>query len=583
MSINLQRLQTARAFGSKLWVLVRPFWVSDERWPARGLLALLIGLNLGIVYLNVRFNEWYGVFYDALQNKNYAVYQQQLLVFTGLAVAYIIVAVYQIYFRQMLEIRWRRWLTGQYLGDWMSRRAFYRMELKDYGTDNPEQRIQEDMRLLTDNTLRLSLGLLSAVVTLVSFLAILWTLSGPLSVRLARTALTIPGYMVWVAFVYAFFGSLLTHRIGWPLRLINFNQQRFEADFRYRMTRIRENAESIALYGGEHDERRNLDGSFGNIWQNWWRLMRRQKTLTWFTSFYGQAAIIFPFLVGAPRYFSGAIQLGGLIQISSAFGQVQGALSWFIDAYPQLADWRATVDRLTSFGAAIERSGEDAAAKDAILVEQTGTPALEVTGLELAVPTGRVLLKNINERIEAGEKVLISGPSGSGKTTLFRAFAGLWPFGRGTVRIPAAARILFLPQKPYLPLGMLKGAVCYPRDADDVSDATAYEVLDACRLGHLGERLDESANWSLVLSAGEQQRLAFARVLINRPDWIFLDEATSAVDEEMERHLYQVLRERLPNATVISIAHRPTVAAFHQRRLQLEPDRQVITASPIGD
>lgn len=564
-------------------MLVRPFWMSEERWPARGLLALLIGLNLGIVYLNVRFNEWYGVFYDALQNKNYAVYQQQLLVFTGLAVAYIIVAVYQIYFRQMLEIRWRRWLTGQYLGDWMSRRAFYRMELKDYGTDNPEQRIQEDMRLLTDNTLRLSLGLLSSVVTLVSFLAILWGLSGPLSVNVSRIALTIPGYMVWFAFVYALFGSLLTHRIGWPLRLINFNQQRFEADFRYRMTRIRENAESIALYGGEHDERRNLDGSFGNIWQNWWRLMLRQKTLTWFTSFYGQAAIIFPFLVGAPRYFSGAIQLGGLIQISSAFGQVQGALSWFIDAYPQLADWRATVDRLTTFGAAIERSTEDAAAKDAILVEQAGTPALEVAGLELAVPTGRVLLKNVNERIEAGEKVLISGPSGSGKTTLFRALAGLWPFGHGTVRIPADARVLFLPQKPYLPLGTLKAAVCYPGATDGVSDAAVHEVLDACRLGHLKERLQETENWSLALSTGEQQRLAFARVLLNRPNWVFLDEATSAVDEEMERHLYRVLRERLPNATVISIAHRPTVSAFHQRRLQLEPDRQAITASPIGD
>jgi len=582
MGINLQRLRTAGAFGSKLWVLVRPFWVSEERWAARGLLALLIAMNLGLVYLNVKFNDWYGVFYDALQNKNYAVYQQQLLVFTYLAVAYIVVAVYQIYFRQMLEIRWRRWLTGQYLADWMSRRAFYRMELKDYGTDNPEQRIQEDMRLLTTSTLQLSLGLLSSIVTLISFLMILWRLSGPFATKILGLTLTIPGYMVWFAFIYALFGSLLTQRIGWPLRLINFNQQRFEADFRYRMTRIRENAESIALYSGETDERRNLDGSFGNIWQNWWQLMRRQKSLTWFTSFYGQAAIIFPFLVGAPRYFSGAIQLGGLIQISSAFGQVQGALSWFVDAYPQIADWRATVDRLTSFGAAIERSSEEAAAKDAILVGQTGGPALEVSGLELAVPTGRVLLKNVNERIEAGEKVLITGPSGSGKTTLFRALAGLWPFGRGTVRIPAGAKILFLPQKPYLPLGALKAVVCYPSAAEGVSDAVVLDALNACRLGHLQERLGESQNWSLALSAGEQQRVAFARVLVNRPDWLFLDEATSALDEDIERHLYQMLRERLPNATVISIAHRPTVAAFHQRRLELEPDRQTITASPIA-
>lgn len=579
--INLQKLGNTKAFGAKLWALVKPFWVSEERWPALGLLAVVVALNLGIVYLNVRFNEWYGVFYDALQNKNYAVYQRQLLVFTGLAFAFIIAAVYQIYVRQMLEIRWRRWLTGQYLRDWMSSRAFYRMELKDYGTDNPEQRIQEDMRLLTSNTLSLSLGLLSAVVTLVSFLSILWTLSGPLSFNLLGSAITIPGYMVWVAFVYAFIGSLLTHRIGWPLRIINFDQQRFEADFRYRMTRIRENAESIALYGGERDERQSLDGSFTNIWQNWWKLMKRQKTLSWFTSFYGQAAVIFPFLVGAPRYFSGAIQLGGLIQISSAFGQVQSALSWLIDAYPQLADWRATVDRLTSFGAAIERSREDAAAKDAILVEQNGAPALEVRGLNLAVPTGRVLLKDVNERIEAGEQVLISGPSGSGKTTFFRALAGIWPFGHGTVRTPAGAKVLFLPQKPYLPLGTLKAAVCYPGPVDARSDGTVQEILDACRLGHLRDRLHESTNWSLALSGGEQQRLGFARILVNRPNWVYLDEATSAVDEETERHLYGLVRERLPGATVVSIAHRSTVAAFHQRRMRIDPDRQAITVSPL--
>ncbi len=579
--INLQRLRTARAFGAKLWVLVKPFWLSEERWPALGLLAIVVGLNLGIVYLNVRFNEWYGVFYDALQNKNYAVYQRQLLVFTVLAFAYIVAAVYQIYVRQMLEIRWRRWLTGQYLHDWMSNRAFYRMELTDYGTDNPEQRIQEDMRLLTSNTLSLSLGLLSSVVTLVSFLSILWTLSGPLSFALLGSAITIPGYMVWVAFVYALVGSLVTHRIGWPLRIINFDQQRFEADFRYRMTRIRENAESIALYGGEADERHSLDGSFTNIWGNWWKLMKRQKTLTWFTAFYGQAAVIFPFLVGAPRYFSGAIQLGGLIQISSAFGQVQGSLSWLIDAYPQLADWRATVDRLTSFGAAIERSREDATAKDAIRVEQNGAPALDLRGLDVAVPTGRVLLKNVNERIEAGEQVLISGPSGSGKTTFFRALAGIWPFGRGTVRTPTGAKMLFLPQKPYLPLGTLKAAVCYPGPENAHSDSSVMEILDACRLGHLRDRLHESTNWSLALSGGEQQRLGFARILANRPNWVFLDEATSSVDEEIERHLYGLVRERLPGAAVVSIAHRSTLAAFHHRRMRIDPDRQAITASAI--
>jgi putative ATP-binding cassette transporter len=576
--VNFRKLKDTRAFLGKLWVLVKPFWVSEERWAAIGLLAVVVALNLAIVYLNVKFNDWYGVFYDALQEKKQDVYFEQLRVFTILAVLYIITAVYRIYLRQMLEIRWRRWLTGQYLGDWFASRAFYRMELKDYGTDNPEQRVQEDIRLLTSDTLSLSLGLLNSVVTLASFLMILWRLSGPLSFTAAGTPITIPGYMVWFAFVYALVGSILTHRIGWPLRTINFNQQRFEADFRYRMTRVRENAESIALYAGEPDERRALDGSFTNIWQNWFQLMKRQKSLTWFTAFYAQAAIIFPFVVGAPRYFAGAIQLGGLIQISTAFGQVQDALSWFVTSYPQLADWRATVDRLTSFGAAIQRTKEDAASTDAITVETNGAPVLEVKDLSLAVPTGRVLLKGVNTQITAGEKILITGPSGSGKTTLFRALAGLWPFGKGKVRVPVNAKILFLPQKPYLPLGTLKNVVCYPASAETVSDASVREILDACMLGHLKDRLHESTNWTLALSGGEQQRVGFARVLTNAPDWIFLDEATSALDEETERRLYDLLRERLPNATVISIAHRLDAEAFHTRELRVDPDAQALTA-----
>lgn len=582
MAVNLQKLRTAKAFGGKLWVLVRPFWTSEERWVALGLLGLLVGLNLGIVYINVLLNTWNRVFFDALQNKDYATFRAQLLYFTLLAFAFIAMAVYQLYLRQMLEIRWRRWLTGRYTQAWLSHQAYYRLELKDYGTDNPEQRIQDDVRLLASNTLSLSLGLLSSVVTLVSFLSILWTLSGDLSVRILEVMVVIPGYMVWVAFVYALLGSLGAHRIGRALTRINFNQQRFEADFRYRMTRIRENSESIALYGGEGDELKGLDGSFVNIWRNWWALMQRQKSLTWFTASYGQAAIIFPFLVAAPRYFSGAIPLGGLTQTADAFGQVQGSLSWFIDIYPQFADWKASVERLISFGEAIDRAREEAVSRDGILVEANTTPALEVRGLTLAVPTGRTLLHDVNERIEAGEAVLISGPSGSGKTTLFRALAGIWPFGRGTVRSPSESRVLFLPQKPYLPLGTLKESICYPGTSDGVSDAAVLEVLEACRLGHLKDRLHESANWSLALSAGEQQRLGFARILINRPGWVFMDESTSAVDEDTEQHLYRLVKERLKGATILTIAHRATVASFHHRRLHLEPDRQALIASPLG-
>ncbi len=581
MMINLQRLRTARTFGGKLWVLVRPYWFSEERRVAWGLLGLVVGLNLGIVFVNVLLNKWNRVFFDALQNKDYATFRAQLLYFTVLAFAYIAMAVYRLYLRQMLEIRWRRWLTRRYAQAWLANEAYYRLEIKDYGTDNPEQRIQDDIRMLAGNTLSLSLGLLSSVVTLVSFLSILWSLSGALSVGIFGTSVTIPGYMVWVAFVYSLAGSWGAHRIGRPLAQINFNQQRFEADFRYRMTRIRENSESIALYGGERDEQDGLDGSFVNIVRNWWSIMKRQKTLTWFSASYGQIAIIFPFLVAAPRYFSGAIPLGGLTQTADAFGQVQGSLSWLVDIYPQFAEWKATVDRLTTFGAAIERATEEAASKDGISLEKNHAPVLEVRGLDLAIPTGRVLLRGVNERIEAGEAILITGPSGSGKTTLFRALAGIWPFGRGTVRTPSEAKVLFLPQKPYLPLGALKEAVCYPGEADGISDASVIEVLEACRLGHLKARLHEPANWSLVLSPGEQQRLGFARVLVNRPNWVFMDEATSAVDEETERHLYGLVRERVRGLTLLSIAHRTTVSAFHHRRLHIEPDKQAVTMVPL--
>ncbi len=577
--INLHRLRTARAFGGKLWVLLRPYWFSEERWIALVLLGSVVGLSLGIVFINVLLNNWNRVFFDALQNRDYPTFRAQLLYFTVLAFAFIAMAVYRLYLRQMLEIRWRRWLTRRYTQAWLANQSYYRLELKDYGTDNPEQRIQDDIRLLVSNTLILSLGLLSSVVTLVSFLSILWILSGALSLRSIGLPFDIPGYMVWVAIIYAVVGSWGAHRIGRPLAEINFNQQRFEADFRYRMTRIREHSESIALYGGENDESKGLDGSFVNIWRNWWALMRRQKTLTWFTSAYGQVAIIFPFLVAAPRYFAGAIQLGGLTQTADAFAQVQGSLSWFIDIYPQYAEWRATVDRLTSFGEAIDRTREEAASPDGIRLEENATPALEVRGLSLDLPTGRTLLKDVNERIQKGEAVLISGPSGSGKTTLFRALAGIWPFGRGTVRTPADAKILFLPQKPYLPLGTLKEAMCYPGSADATTDAAATEILAACRLAHLIGRLHEAANWSMALSAGEQQRLGFARVLVNRPDWVFMDEATSALDEDSERNMYRLVKERLRGATLVSIAHRPTLREFHDRRMNIEPDRQAITAS----
>ena len=561
-------MATTRAFLRDLWALTRPYWFSDERWAARGLLAAVVALNLGIVYINVLLNKWQNNFYNALQDKDMSAFYALLWHFSALAGAYIVCAVYQLYLNQMLQIRWRRWLTDRYLERWIGGRVYYRMQLTDRGTDNPDQRVAEDLALFVDRTLSLTLGLLSAVVTLASFVAILWSLSGTLELALAGTPVSIPGYMVWVALLYAIAGTWLTHRVGRPLIDLNFNQQRFEANFRFSLVRFRENTESIAIYGGEAGEVRGLRRRFADVVGNWWEIMRRQKKLSWLRSGYGQIAIIFPYVVAAPRYFSGAIQLGGLMQTASAFGQVQDALSWFVSAYVQLAEWKATVDRLTGFQAGIERAraaGEEGAGVSAA----TAGPALETQALKLDLPDGSPLVAPFDARVAPGQSVLVTGPSGAGKSTLFRAFAGIWPFGGGRVVRPAA-RLLFLPQKPYLTIGTLREQLAYPAPPDAFDDATLRSALADSGLPALAERLGEEQHWALMLSPGEQQRVAFARAFLHRPQWLFLDEATSSLDEASEAALYRRLKERLPDTAVISIGHRSALTAFHERRWRIE-------------
>ncbi|MDA8231753.1 MAG: ABC transporter ATP-binding protein/permease [Magnetospirillum sp.] len=560
-----------RNFARHLWALAGPFWFSEERWPARGLLAVIVGMNLGMVYLNVLFNKWYNSFYDALQGKHFDEFIHQIVRFGELAAIFIIVAVYQTYLRQMLQIRWRRWLTERFLGDWLGGRAYYLMQVAGQGADNPDQRIADDVDLFVARTLSLSLGLLDSVVTLASFAAILWGLSGGLTLL----GITIPGYMLWAAVVYAVLGTWLADRIGRPLVRLNFDQQRFEADFRFSLVRLRENAEGVALYGGEADESQRLLGRFGRVVGNWWDIMRRQKKLTFFTSGYGQIAVVFPYVVAAPRYFAGAITLGGLMQTASAFGQVRGALSWFVEAYGSLADWKATVDRLLTFRNTLDRARMPAAAAPAlggssgIDRRETPSPAVAAENLGLALPDGRSLWQGVDLRFEPGEAVLLTGPSGAGKSTLMRAMAGLWPFGEGRIDIPAGARLLFLPQKPYLPIDTLRAAASYPARGDTFDDRAVAEALAACGLPDLAGQLDEIHHWGNRLSPGEQQRLAFARAFLHRPDWLFLDEATSALDEAGEGRLYALLRERLPDAGIVSVGHRGTLAAFHDREINL--------------
>ncbi|MBC3384515.1 ABC transporter ATP-binding protein/permease [Pseudomonas sp. SWRI179] len=547
-------------FFRRVWQMTTPYWRSEEKGKAWTLLIAVIALSLFSVAISVWVNSWYRDFYNALQEKDTAAFWRLILYFCGIAAVAILGAVYRLYLTQMLTIRWRAWLTEQHFARWLNNKNYYRLEQGGY-TDNPDQRISEDLNSFTSNTLELGLGLLRTVVSLVSFSIILWGVSGSIEVF----GYTIPGYMFWAALVYAAVGSWLTHLIGRRLIGLNNNQQRFEADLRFSMVRVRENAESIALYGGEPNENRRLSGRFGLVWHNFWDIMRVSKRLTFFTSGYGQIAIIFPFIVAAPRYFAGKIQLGELMQINSAFGNVQENFSWFITAYANLAAWRATCDRLLSFRQAMSDNEDRVPAID---VQNQGD-ALAVRNLGLDLADGRHLLDNADMNVESGERVMLSGRSGSGKSTLLRAMGHLWPAGHGMIRLPAA-RYLFLPQKPYLPIGSLREVLSYPQAGDVYPNERYAQVLETCRLPHLIPRLDESNHWQRMLSPGEQQRLAFARALLYAPLWLYMDEATSAMDEEDEATLYQALIDQLPGLSIVSVGHRSSLKRFHPRHVRIE-------------
>ena len=554
------------------WRLAKPYFVSEDKKAAWGLLAAVVGLNLLLVFINVRINFWNNDFYNTLQNLDEHEFFLELWVFTYLAVAYIVTGVYATYLQQMLQIRWRRWLTRQYLHDWLEGKAYYRLQLTGGETDNPDQRIAEDLNRFTDTSLSLTLGLLNSVVTLFSFLGILWSLSGPLSVPIGGYTLTIPGYMVWFALLYAIVGTFGTMKIGRPLIALTFAQQRYEADFRFSLVRLRENAESIALYGGEKREHSIFIDRFTHVVDNFWAIMRRIKAIGWWTNFYGQFAIIFPYIVAAPRYFSKTIQLGGLMQTASAFNSVQSALSFIVNSYTSgtgandtgIAAWRAVVQRLVGFDDRVRAIAAEAQGQQPIDVERAGQ-GVAVSGLDLALPDGAPLLHHVDLTAKPGEAVLITGPTGIGKSTLLRAIAGIWPYGKGAIRL-AAGKSLFLPQKPYLPLGTLREALIYPQATTDLPDSRLAEAMKAVGLEAFIPRLDEDDHWGQRLSLGEQQRLAFARVLLTQPDLLFLDEATSALDEASEARFYQMLRDAAWHPTMVSVGHRSTLAAFHDEQ-----------------
>jgi vitamin B12/bleomycin/antimicrobial peptide transport system ATP-binding/permease protein len=593
-----------KAQARKVWALSLPYFQSEDKWQARAMLALIVALNLGTVYMSVLVNDWNRVFYDALQAKDETVFWKEIWHFTYLAFTFVVLAVYKFYVTQLLEVRWRSWMTTDTMRRWMAHKAFYTIELMRFNqaggidgpvtSDNPDQRIQEDINLFTSYTVSLSMGLVNSVVTLLSFIGVLWGLSGMTSFSLGGTTYEIAGFMVWAALLYAMAGSVLAHYIGKPQIKLNFLQQRYEADFRHHLVRVREHSEAIALDKGERVEGKALDMRFGAVLANYLKLLKAQKRLIWFQSGYGQSAIIFPLLLAAPQYFKGTIQLGQFMQIGSAFGYVQGALSWLVDNYPTLAIWKATTDRLTSFEASLATVEAQEVKRNTPLAQWNiagaatekivNANSLQLHNIALALPGGAQLAGNVNLQAQAGDSIIVSGPSGSGKSTLFRAIAGIWPFTNistgasadqsGRIGLPEGFEhsAMFVPQRPYFPNGPLRTALAYPDDAANYSDEALRSALGDALLPHLQNRLDDEDAWGQKLSGGEQQRLALARVFLKKPRWVFADEATSALDEAAEKTIYERLlaQVKLAQGTLVSIAHRPAVAQFHATRWRFE-------------
>ncbi len=554
------------------WSLARPYFQSPEKWRAYVLLGGVIALNLLVVGINVIVTYWNNDFFNAIQVYDEATCLKLLYAFlvpikgspypipgfAELVVVYVLVATYAVYLNQMLQIKWRQWLTTHYVENWLSKRAYYVISLRHNPgavVDNPDQRIAEDLRDFTNNTLALGMDFITNLVTLFSFITVLYIISGPIKLF----GLTIHGYMLWVALIYSVIGTIITQFIGRKLVPLSFNQQRLEANFRYRLIRVRDNPEAIALARGEGEEHAALGASFLDVRENFWAIMRRTKALNFFTNGFAQIANIFPLVVILPRYFAKQIGFGALAQIPMVFSQVQNALSWFVLNYPSLVTWRATVSRLYGFREAMNAARQ--AAANGPLLGQPGA-ALALHGLTLTLPDGRKLLNNMSMSLPPGEKITITGASGAGKSALFRAIAGIWPFGEGQITPPSGS-LMFLPQKPYFPLGSLKRCLAYPAAEDSITDAQAQEALAALNLAALGQRLHETENWGLILSGGEQQRLALARALIAKPDWLFLDEAISALDLELAAQTQASIARLLPHTTIVAISHHEPASQRH--------------------
>ena len=574
----MKKFSLSKQFFKDVWYLTRSYWQSEEKGKAFILLVSIIALTLGTVYMLVQLNHWYNSFYEALQQYEKDKIYSELGRFTYLAFAYIIMAVYSYYLQQKLILNWRRWLTEKFISIWLKNKTYYNLQMFGKDTDNPDQRISEDVRMFVEMTLSLSIGLLKSFVTFCSFVVILYNMSGVLKFNVMGHDIVIKGYLFWASFIYSIIGTYITHLVGRKLVDLNFVQQRREADFRFSMIRLRESSESVAFYRGEAQEEKVLKNRFTDLLENFWRLVNKQKQMIWLNNFYGQIAIIFPFVAAMSRYLAKEFTLGGLMQVTSAFGRVQDSLSYFADTYSSLAQWQAVVMRLTLFGHHMQEVND--ATENFHLDRFATAEKVSTEGMTVSLPDGTALLTNVSFELQPGSNILVKGVSGSGKSTLLRAIAGIWPYVEGKINLPDAKNLMFIPQRPYIPLGSLREALHYPGNIN-MTDEETINYLELCHIGYLKDKLDTVADWTHVLSIGEQQRLAFCRAHIQKPQWLFLDEATSALDEETERAMYELLQSRLSNTTLVSVGHRSTLNAYHNCVLRINKDKKSVTTEQI--
>jgi len=565
----MQNLKFDRQFFRDVWRLLKPYWVSKEKGSAFLLLGLIIFCIVVQIRISVIFNFLQRDIFNALQNFNKSLLLQLIGKYIILLIAAILVFGYNVYFNGILVIRWRRWLTQQYLNEWLAKHTHYRMQVLNKTVDNPDQRISEDLEAFPSTALSLFSSLLSSLLMLFAFSLILWNLSGNLTIPLGgRHTITIPGYLLWAGLLYACLGTWLNAKIGRRLSNLNYLQQRYNADFRFGMARLREVSEQVAMYNGETAEGNKFTRIFKNVFDNFVNIIKVQKRLSFFQNGYASVTYVFGILIAVPLFFAKKIQIGGVVQIGSALNNVVESLSIFISLFTTLAAWRSVVFRLIEFSGSMKEA-QDIATTTKIQIISQDDNYLKVNNLNLLLPDGSVLLENIQLLVQPKERVLLTGASGTGKSTLLRALAGIWPYGSGVIQMPNNQKTLFLPQKPYLPLGTLREALWYPIDKPDNDTEKLLEVLTYCGLEKFHAELDTVRNWSQELSLGEQQLIAFARVLLQKPDWIFLDEASSALDENNERKIYEKLQSFLPNVTILSVGHRSSLSQMHTRRIEI--------------